>query len=281
VSDIPPVGSRRDRILRRLYAPYAWLVFGPILAIVTTLCGTLAMAVGMFSHRAAFWFGVPWGWIICRANWTSVRVLGRENAVPGQAYVILCNHMSLIDVPSIYGHWPRQFRWVMKQELRRVPFIGWASAVLGCLFIDRRDRASAIASLQRARPLLDQGISVFFFPEGTRSRTGRLQPFKKGGFVLAQDTGLPILPISVSGSFPILPGGSRGLLPGRITISIHPPIPTSGTGPEDRPRLIQMVRDAIVSGLEPRERPLPGSGGEGDGDVSVPARQPVEGPPDR
>ncbi len=236
-----------------LYAPWAWAVIGPIGGLLTGIFGTLAIVVGLVSHRTGFWCGTIWGWLLCRLNFTPVQVVGRDHAAPGQAYVILANHRSYFDILAIYGHWTRQFRWVMKAELRRVPFIGWGTAVLGNLFIDRRDRARAMAQLRQARPLLDQGISVLLFPEGTRSPTGRMLPFKKGGFVLAVDSGLQILPMSISGTFPILPPGWRGLLPGRIRITVHPPIPTVGLGPDDIEALTAQVRDTIASGLEPHE----------------------------
>jgi 1-acyl-sn-glycerol-3-phosphate acyltransferase len=186
-------------------------------------------------------------------NLTSVQVVGRENALPGQAYVILANHRSHFDIPAFYGHWPRQFRWVMKAELRRVPFLGWATAVLGNLFIDRHDRGRAMAQLRAAQSLLAQGISVMLFPEGTRSTSGRMLDFRKGGFVLAVDAGLPILPVSISGSHPILPPHHRTPRPGRIRITVHPPIRTTGLGPQDIGTLTDRVREVIASGLEAHE----------------------------
>lgn len=243
----------RTRVFRR-YAPWAFLVFAPMLGILTAVLGTAAIGIGLVSHRAGFWVGTLWGWLLCRLNFTPVRVAGTEHAVPGQAYVILANHRSHFDIPAFYGHWPRQFRWVMKAELRRVPFLGWATAVLGNLFLDRTDRSRAMAQLLAARPLLDQGISVLVFPEGTRSLTGRMQGFRKGGFVLALDAGLPMLPVSISGTHAILPPGGFRPLPGRVRITIHPPIPTTGLGPDDIPALADRVRDIIASGLEPHER---------------------------
>lgn len=237
----------------RLYAPWAWGVFYPAFALLTGCLAILAIAIGLVSHRAGFWSGTAWGWLLCRLNFTPVRVVGRANAAPGQAYVLLANHRSYFDILAFYGHWPRQFRWVMKAELRRTPFLGWSTAVLGNLFIDRHDRARAMAQLRRARPLLDQGISVLVFPEGTRSPTGRMLPLRKGGIVLAVDAGLPILPVSISGTRAILPPDTLALLPGRVTITIHPPIPTTGVGPSDIDALADRVRDAIVSGLQPDE----------------------------
>jgi len=224
-----------------------------MLLLLTATLGTLAILLGLVSHRAGFWCGTVWGWLLCRLNFTPVQVVGRENALPGQAYVILANHRSYFDILAFYGHWPRQFRWVMKAELRRVPFLGWATAVLGNLFIDRHDRGRAMAQLREAQSLLAQGISVMLFPEGTRSASGRMLDFRKGGFVLAVDAGLPILPVSISGTYPILPPHRLTPRPGRIRITVHPPIPTTGLGQEDIGTLTERVREVIATGLEPHE----------------------------
>ncbi|MBN1771059.1 MAG: 1-acyl-sn-glycerol-3-phosphate acyltransferase [Deltaproteobacteria bacterium] len=247
-------GERRRRVLRWVYFPYTWLVFIPFLAVTTIVMGCLAMVVARFAPRVAFHFGTVWAWVLCRVNPTWVTVDGREHAARGRSYIILSNHQSHFDILAFYGHWGRQFRWVIKEELRRVPGLGWYCAAGGHIFIDRSSRERSIESLRRARPLLDGGISVMFFPEGTRSRDGRLREFKKGGFMMALDLGLPILPVSISGSRHVLPGRTLQLLPGRIRIAIHEPIDVARYGPERRDELMSDVRKAIAAGLTPWER---------------------------
>jgi 1-acyl-sn-glycerol-3-phosphate acyltransferase len=182
-------------------------------------------------------------------NFTRVRVMGRERAKKGQSYIIMCNHQSHFDVLAFYGHWGRQFRWVIKEELRRVPGLGWYCSAGGHIFIDRSNRKKAIAGLMSARHLLEGGISVILFPEGTRSPDGKIQDFKKGGFVMAMDLGLPILPVSISGSRCILPGRTLRPLPGRIRIEVQEPVDVTRYAPEDRDLLIAHVKNAIASGL--------------------------------
>lgn len=247
-------GERRRRILRRLYAPYTWLVFIPFLAASTLVLGCLAVVVAAFAPRVAFHFGTVWAWLLCRVNPVWVTIEGREHAQKGRSYIILSNHQSHFDILAFYGHWGRQFRWVIKQELRKVPGLGWYCAAGGHIFIDRSSREKSIESLQRARPLLEGGISVMFFPEGTRSRDGRLGEFKKGGFMMALDLGLPILPVSISGTRHILPGRTFQLLPGRVRIRVHEPIDPTRYGFERRDELIADVRRVIASGLTPWER---------------------------
>jgi 1-acyl-sn-glycerol-3-phosphate acyltransferase len=237
-----------------VYAPYVWLVFFPFLVATTLFWGLAAVLVSLVSRRVAFHCGTIWAWCLCWMNFTRVRVTGREHARPGQSYVIMSNHQSHFDILAFYGHWGRQFRWVMKQELRRVPGLGWGCAAVGHIFIDRSERTRAIASLKAAERLLDGGVSVMIFPEGTRSRDGRMRPFKKGGFMMALDMGLPILPVSISGSRHVLPGRSRLLLPGRVRIQVHAPIDVAGRPPEERDRLMAEVVTVIRSGLSPWER---------------------------
>jgi 1-acyl-sn-glycerol-3-phosphate acyltransferase len=245
--------GRRER-LRWLYLPYAYLVLLPYLAISTLAWGTVAVIIALFSPRLAFHCGTIWSWCLCRLNFTRVVMRGREHAEPDRSYVIMSNHQSQFDVLAFYGHWGRQFRWVIKEELRRIPGLGWYCAAGGHVFIDRSSSEAAIASLRAARPLLEGGISLMIFPEGTRSRDGRLGPFKKGGFMTALDLGLPILPVSISGSRHVLPRRSARPLPGTIRIQVHEPIDPTRYGVERREELMRDVREAIADGLAPRER---------------------------
>jgi len=247
-------GEKRRRILRWLYFPWTWLVFIPYLAVSTIIFGTLAFLTAMVNKRAGFHWGTVWAWLLCRMNWTWVSVKGREKIKKGQSYIIMSNHQSHFDILAIYGHWFKQFRWVMKQELRKVPGLGFGCAKIGHIFIDRSDREKAIASLKAARPLLEGGISVMFFPEGTRSRDGRMLPFKKGGFMMALDLDLPILPVTIRGSRHVLVGKKLRLLPGLIRIQIHDPIEVTPYGHEKRDQLMQDVRTVIASNLSPWER---------------------------
>ena len=143
---------------------------------------------------------------------------------------------------------------MIKQELKKVPGLGWYCAAGGHVFIDRSDRQKAIESMKAAKPRLAGGISVMIFPEGTRSRDGRMQEFKKGGFMMAMDLGLPILPVSISGSRHVLPGKTKKLLPGFVRIKIHEPIDIRRYSHEQREQLMADVAAVIRSGLTPWEQ---------------------------
>ena len=245
--------QRRER-LRTLFRPFTLGVFIPVLGVWTVVLGSLGVLVSAVNQRLCFQLGTVWAWVLCRVAFARVRVVGRENADPAVSYVIMSNHQSHFDVLAFYGHWGRQFRWVLKEELRRVPGLGWFCQAGGHLFVDRSSREKAIESLQRGAALLTHGISVMIFPEGTRSTSGRMRPFKKGGFMMALDMGLPILPVSISGSRHVLPNRTLHLLPGEITITVHEPVDAAAYGHEGRDELMAEVRRRISTGLSPWER---------------------------
>ncbi|MEI8256425.1 MAG: lysophospholipid acyltransferase family protein [Deltaproteobacteria bacterium] len=175
-------------------------------------------------------------------------VEGQEHLEPGRPYVVMSNHASHYDVPVLFQAWPGTMRMVAKTELYRVPVFGRAMTAAGFIEIDRSNRERAIASLKIARERLAMGISVWIAPEGTRSRTGELKPFKKGGFMLAMETGLSVAPVGIVGSRDILPVGTRWVQPGaRVHVVIGRPIsvPPLASGHDARDRLMAEVRAAI------------------------------------
>jgi 1-acyl-sn-glycerol-3-phosphate acyltransferase len=249
----PPAPPRPAREAARwLLAPWTVFVLYPLVVVTTVFWGALAIALSALSRRVAFWCGTVWAWCLCHASFVTVRVEGRELARRGQSYVILCNHQGDYDILALYGFLGRQFRWVIKQELRKVPFLGWGCAAIGHIFVDRSNSRAAIASLEAAKPRLAGGVSVVFFPEGTRSPDGRLLPFKRGGFLMARQLGLPILPVTISGSLAVMPKGWLLPRPGTIRVRLHPEIDADD---DERPEaLVERVRAAIESGLDERER---------------------------
>jgi 1-acyl-sn-glycerol-3-phosphate acyltransferase len=227
----PPALAACSGWARWLAAPWTVAVFYPVVLVTTVLWGILAVSLSLASQRVAFHCGTAWAWFLTWASFVRVRVEGREHAPAGRSFVIMTNHQGDYDILALYGFLWRQFRWVMKEELRKVPFLGWGCAAIGHVFVDRSNSRAAIASLEAA--------------------DGRLLPFKKGGFVMARQLGFPILPVSISGSWRILP--KRCLLPrpGTIRIRIHPPLAPSEFATDEA--LIAATRAAIASGLEPIE----------------------------
>lgn len=234
-----------------LYQPYKYLVVAPALVLATALFATLALVMLLFarSRTVSRCTGVPWARLMARITPMRVDVEGRENVDPGQSYVIVSNHQSQYDIFVLYGWLGIDFKWVMKKELRAVPGIGVACDRLGHIYIDRSSHAAAIEALEHAKQRIVDGTSVLFFPEGTRSRDGRLKRFKKGAFRMAQDLGLPILPVTVAGTRDILPPGSIDLRPGSARLVIHPPVPARDLAVDDLTAIMDRVGETVASAL--------------------------------
>ena len=168
------------------------------------------------------------------AHWSSeivqnakidIEVIGREQMAPGQTYLVMSNHQSLYDIPVLFHVIGRNLRMVTKTELFKIPIFGKAMAEAGFIEIDRSNRQRAIESLAVAKRKLNEGVHVWIAPEGTRSKDGRLLPFKKGGFQLALDTLQPVLPVTLDGTRDVLPAkGARSVQGARVKVTIHRPI---------------------------------------------------------
>ena len=183
--------------------------------------------------------------MIARTALLDVRVRGAEHLRAGESYVFLSTHQSWMDIPVMLGYLPAQLRIAAKREVFLIPFLGWHLQRAGHISINRGSTAESIASLQRAARLLGDGVSAFLFPEGTRTRDGSLQPLKKGGFRLALESGLPLVPVTIKGTRSAMPRGSMVLRAGPVEMYIDPPLPTAGLTDADLPALMQQVRDAM------------------------------------
>jgi 1-acyl-sn-glycerol-3-phosphate acyltransferase len=178
---------------------------------------------------------------------------GRANVTPGVTYLVMSNHQSLYDIPVLFHVLGPNIRMVAKKELFGVPVFGHALAAAGFVEVDRGNRQSAIRNLERAHALLSKGTHVWIAPEGTRSPTGKLLPFKKGGFHLALDASLPILPVTLRGTRDVL--RARGILSNRgvtVRVTFHPPVEPASyavRGKAGRQALMDDVRSALERGL--------------------------------
>ncbi len=173
------------------------------------------------------------------------RVIGLEHLPRDRPVVIASNHQSWFDIFLLAAVLPISVRFVAKKELKRVPLLGRAMRQAGHIYIDRQDRRAAFEAYEAASRVIRSGLSAVVFPEGTRSRTGELLPFKKGPFVLAIAAQVPIVPAYCAATFTLLPKGSFRLRPHPVALLFGPPIETTGMGYEDRERLMQLTRDAI------------------------------------
>ena len=242
-----------NAMLRKLYKIYAWLVFAPILGLSTVFFGTATVILLFFlkPRLVSTLCGKSWARVNSFFTPMHVTVIGRENVDPRQSYVIVSNHQSQFDIFMLYGWLDIDFKWVMKQELRKVPAIGIACERLGHIYVDRSNREAALASINAAKQRIVDGTSVLFFPEGTRSRDKHMRPFKKGAFRMALDLQLPILPVTILGTRDILPSDTLDLYPGRATMIIHPPIAVDSYDNTRLTELINRTREVIAApGIE-------------------------------
>ena len=190
-----------------------------------------------------------WSRAVLAVAGVKVQVEWKEPLQPGQAYVFMANHESSVDIWSLLVAIPLRFRMIAKKQLLRIPLFGWAMWAGRFIFIDRVNAVAARRSIDEAKRRIRGGDSVLIFPEGTRSRDGSLGPFKKGGFHLAIDSGVPVVPVALHGTGRAMPRGSLFIRPGVVRATVGAPIPTAGLTEEDRHKLLEVVRSRIANML--------------------------------
>ena len=235
------------KILYILYQPYKWGFFLPFMFLNTLLFGAMAVLISVFINQKAgsYWGGAVWSRLNSFLTPMRVKVYGKENINKNTSYVIISNHQSHYDIFVIYGWLGLDIKWVMKQELRRIPGLGIGSEKVGHIFIDRSNNKVASESLKKAIKNLAKGSSVAIFAEGTRSKTGELGIFKRGAFKMALNAGLPILPITVIGTKDILPSNTFDVFPGKAKLFIHQPIDIKKYSETEINKLMTDVREII------------------------------------
>ena len=241
--------------MKYLYYLYQIVVGVPVLIVVTILT-SLAIAIGCAIGNGHFWGYYPgrwWAWIILRTLLIPVKVEGRENLEKGQSYVFVANHQGAFDIFLIYGFLGRNFKWMMKYQVCKIPFIGFACRRSHQILVDKRGVSKIKKTYDDARRILSEGYSVTVFPEGARTFTGHMGIFRKGAFALADELQLPVVPLTINGSFNILPRMRDWRLiewhPLRLTI--HQPIYPVGQGPENVNATLRQAYDSVMSGLVP------------------------------
>ena len=241
--------------MKYLYNIYQLLIALPLIVIETVIicsCIIVGSALG-FGH---FWSNYPprlWARIILWLLFIPVKVEGRHRLDPKESYVFVANHQGAFDIFLIYGHLNRSFKWMMKYQLRKIPFVGFACAKTHQIFVDKRGPKKIKATYDLARETLQDGTSVTVFPEGSRSFTGHMGVFKKGAFMLADELQLPVVPLTINGSFNIMPR-TRDMKFARwhrLTLTIHDPIYPVGKGPDNVEATKNQAYDSVMSSLVP------------------------------
>ncbi|SHF35129.1 lysophospholipid acyltransferase family protein [Dysgonomonas macrotermitis] len=234
-----------------LYRIYQWLIFVPLLILSTIWC-TLTIIIGSTLGDNKFWGyypGVIWGRFVCLAALLKVKVKRNNKLDKNQSYVFVANHQGAFDIFLIYGYLGHNFKWLMKQSLKKMPLVGFASSKAGHVFVDQSSRSGIVQTMKNTRETLKDGMSTVVFPEGHRSPDGNIAEFKKGAFQTAMSLKLPIVPITIDGVYKVLPIHSWQMNPSAISLTFHDPIETAGLTNNDLQELIDKVHAVIKSGL--------------------------------
>ena len=239
------------KILYRIYQVFVALPILLVATLLTSIVVVIGCGIGMggiFGYYPGKW----WARIIIWVLLIPVKVEGRENLVKGQSYVFVSNHQGAFDIFLIYGYLNRHFKWMMKKGIRKIPFVGAACAAAQHIFVDRTSAGKVRATYRKAREILQGGISLVVFPEGARTFTGQMAPFKRGAYMLADELQLPVCPMTINGSFKILPRTKDWHLNDwhPMTLTIHKPIEPIGTGPDNVRHVMEQSEAAILSALD-------------------------------
>jgi 1-acyl-sn-glycerol-3-phosphate acyltransferase len=223
----------------------------PAISLYTIVLGTLSLTSSLFDSRGYFahWCARTWSRLILRTTHVTVDIQGLEKLVPERTYVFVSNHQSIYDIPILFWSLPFQLRIIAKESLGRFPFLGWHLRRTGHMLVDRT-RPDRTAIFAWASSLTANGLSLIVFPEGTRSRDGRVMRFKGGSFYLALEAGLPVVPLSVTGSRHVMLKGRLATYPGHVRLTVHEPIDTSGLAGTDPRAFGERVRQVIAPPAE-------------------------------
>jgi 1-acyl-sn-glycerol-3-phosphate acyltransferase len=240
----PARAARRGGLIRALVAVPSFIaatLTGSVLALLSSLfdrTGDLVLALARV-----------WSRIVLAVPGVKLEVIAHAHLDPKRPYVFMANHASMVDIWAIFVGIPVSFRFIAKSQLAEIPIFGRAMRVGRFIFIDRQNATSARRSIDEATRRIKSGQSVVIFPEGTRTRDGRVAPFKKGGFHLAMNSGADIVPVAVRGTRAVMPHGAILIRAGKVTLEMAEPIPTADIAQADRDALVARVRDSIIAML--------------------------------
>lgn len=233
-----------------IYKIYSIVVALPLFLIDTLFTALVSSAAAMFPCGDRVYTKVTrwWGKNTCRLFLLPVEVRGTENLNPDQSYVFLANHQSYLDIFICYGYLKHNFKWMMKEYLRKMPIIGWACENTHQIYV-----GDSISSIQRAveqsKETLRGGMSMVIFPEGTRTHDGKLGEFKRGAFMLANEIGLPIVPLTLTGGFEAFNRKAWSVTRHKLTLTMHHPISVEDRKGIPTKKLMQNVHDIIEESL--------------------------------
>ena len=237
--------------MRFFYIIYQICIALPIFLVITIITA-ITTVIGCRIGNGHFWGYYPgkiWSQITCYILLLPIKVKGHENINHKQSYVFVANHQGSLDIFLIYGFLGRNFKWMMKKSLRKLPLVGKACESAGFIFVDKSRQRKIHETIEQAFRVLKNGTSLVVFPEGARTYDGKMRSFKKGAFQLADELQLPVVPLTIDGSFNILPRTGKLLSWHPMTLTIHKPIFPKCKGPENIKELMEESYKVIEDGL--------------------------------
>jgi 1-acyl-sn-glycerol-3-phosphate acyltransferase len=238
--------TRAVGFIRSLAALLFWVILTPLAALIAFPWTFITGKIDFL-----YWLGMGLALRGVKISGARVKLVGLDKIDPAGTYIFMSNHVSNLDPPILVPLIPGRTSVLAKKEVWRIPILSKALDLAEIVPVERSNRESAIQSIRRASEVMRHHINMTIFPEGTRSPDGRLMPFKKGPFHLAAETGFPIVPVTILGTFEMMPKGSSMVRPGTATLVFHPPVDPKQFA--SREALVQAVREAINSAL-PEER---------------------------
>ncbi len=240
--------------MKILYRIYQLFIAAPIILVATILTAVVVVIGCTFGngHFWGYWPGKIWSRVIVHTLLLPVRVEGREKLSKKQSYVFVANHQGAFDIFLIYGFLGRNFKWMMKHELRQIPLVGLACQAAHHIFVDKRSAGKLRATYEQARQTLRDGMSLVVFPEGSRTIDGKMTAFQRGAFLLADEMQLPVVPLTINGSFNVKPRTKDyyWVFWHPMTLTIHEPIMPIGQGNENVRQAMLLSKEAIAEALD-------------------------------
>lgn len=218
----------------------------PAISLYTIVLGTISLVStfidrsGNFGHRCAR----AWSWLILKSSGVRVKVEGLDRLDRSRSYVFAANHQSVFDIPVVFASLPFQLRIIAKESLGKIPFMGWHLLRAGHVLVDRANPGAGV--VKKMARLVAAGHSLIVFPEGTRSMDGVVGRFKGGSFVIALQSSLPVVPLTISGSRHVMTKGQLTVRPGEVSLVVHEPIETASLGRDAVRDLADRVRATVV-----------------------------------
>ena len=242
--------------MKYLYRIYQVFIAAP-LSLAVSIILSLTTVLGCLLGNGHFWGYYPgklWSRLLLWFLLIPVKVEGREHLKEGQSYVFVANHQGIFDIFLIYGYLNRNFKWMMKYQLRRLPLVGYACKCAHHIFVDKRGPSRIRKSYDEAREILREGMSLVVFPEGSRTFTCHMGFFRRGAFMLADELQLPVVPLTINGSFDVMPRmrDMHFVNWHPLTLTIHEPIPPKGKGADEERATMDEAYKAVMSSLDPR-----------------------------